>query len=399
MERARAICAALGVECVTGEGDVAAMAAERHLGIEETARRMRYQFLAFVAGKEQADCVATGHTADDQAETVLMRVIRGAGIRGLRGMAPVAGIPGAPSQRLVRPLLELGRDETRTICEEAGIEPVEDLSNSDRRYTRNRLRLETLPALRAVNPAVDRALLNLAASAREVFAGVERRALELRPLERTAIGSVFALEDVREMPTEALTIVVEREAMFGKMEAAVGRTRLENLRAALAAGTGRVGFGPCVVEVSCGRVRIGPALEDVAVFEPVVLNVPGSTLAGTWRVDVATEPYVAGPADVTFGIGSGTFRGVLRVRQVAPGDRMLINDRHRKVSDLFVDRKVPRWERPTAVALSDADGVVALAGTFGVWCERVTNPDDALYVRLREASAPGATPRIETPGR
>ena len=72
------------------------------MGIEEAARRMRYQFLAFVAGKEGADCIVTGHTADDQSETVLLRILRGTGVRGLRGMLPAGDTPGAPAQRLVQ---------------------------------------------------------------------------------------------------------------------------------------------------------------------------------------------------------------------------------------------------------------------------------------------------------
>lgn len=398
MRRVRAICAERGVECVTGEGDVGAMAAERRLGIEETARRMRYQFLSFVAGKESADCVVTGHTADDQSETVLMRVIRGTGIRGLRGMAAVAGIPGAPSQRLARPLLELQRAETRAICDEAGITPVEDVSNGDPRYTRNRLRLETLPALRQFNPSVDKALVGLAESARQVFDGIERQALELRPTERGPVGSVFELGPMRALATEALTVVIEREAAFGKVEAAVGRARLENLRDVLTSGSGTVSFGACMVDVSCGKVRIGPVLEEVDTFEPAILNIPGTTAAGQWRIDVALDAVTAGPAEVVIAVGADAYRGVLRVRQVQPGDRIRLRGMRRRVSDMFINRKVPRWERPTAIALADADGVVALAGAFGVWTDVVTDADDALYLRVRQAAPPVSAARIELPG-
>ena len=127
-----------------------------------------------MAEKEQADAVATGHTADDQVETVLMRIIRGSGVRGIRGMLPVTEVPGGGAQRLVRPLLELHRGDTLAICQESGIAPLHDPSNDDPRFTRNHVRHETLAALRAVNPDVGDALLGLAASAREVFEGVEK---------------------------------------------------------------------------------------------------------------------------------------------------------------------------------------------------------------------------------
>ncbi len=398
LERARAIAGELGVECVTGEGDVASVAREQRMGIEETARRMRYQFLAFVAGKENADCLVTGHTADDQAETVLMRVVRGTGIRGLRGMGPVAGIPGASAQRLVRPLLCLRRDETRAICDEAGIEPVRDPSNDDPRYTRNRLRAETLPALRQVNPSVDAALLNLAESARQVFEGIERQALELRPVIRGPVGTTFKLDEVRALPVEAITLVIEREAAFGKAEAAIGRTRLRDLRNVLAHGSGLVPFGPCVVEVSCGQVRIGPPLEDVESFEARVLDIPGSTAAGPWRVDVSTEPFEASAGEIAFAIGNGTFRGLLRVRQVQPGDRIRLHGMRRRVSDVLINRKAPRWERPGAMAIADADGLVALAGAFGVVADQAPDPGDALFVRIRPAATQAAAARLELPG-
>ena len=397
LERARAICVELGVECVTGEGDVGAVAREQHMGIEETARRMRYQFLSFVAGKESADCLVTGHTADDQAETVLMRVIRGTGIRGLRGMAPVAGIPGASAQRLVRPLLCLRRDETRALCVEAGIEPIRDESNEDSRYTRNQLRLTTLPALRQLNPSVDSALVHLAESARQVFEGIERQALDLRPLARGPIGTTYPTRDVSGLPTEALTLVIEREAAFAKSEVSIGRSRLLDLRDVLARGTGLVAFGPCVVEVSCGQVRIGPRLEDVATFEAKVLDVPGSTAAGPWWVDVSTDSFGATPDAIAFAIGNGTYRGLLRVRQVQPGDRIRLHGLRRRVSDVLINRKVPRWERPGAVAVADADGLVALAGAFGVIADEVSDADDALFVRIRQATAPVQQSRIELP--
>src|SRR5690606_2269704 len=143
-------------------------------GIEETARRMRYQFLAFVAGKERCEAIATGHTADDQVETVLHHIVRGTGIRGLRGMLPKAPVPEAPAQQLVRPLLTLRPQETETICRIAGLTPVVDTSNDDPAFLRNRIRGQVLPALAEVNPAIDRALLGLAASAREAFEPIER---------------------------------------------------------------------------------------------------------------------------------------------------------------------------------------------------------------------------------
>lgn len=385
MDAVRALCKELGVECVTGEGDVAAVAAKQRRGVEETARMMRYQFMAFVAEKEHADCVATGHTADDQAETVLMRIVRGSGVRGIRGMLPVASVPGAGERRLVRPLLVATRRDTEAICAEFGITPVVDPSNADPAFTRSRVRGEVLATLRSLNPSVGDALRGLASSAREAFEFVEKRSFEVQPRERGPIGALFALAPFRGLPSEALTLVIEREAMFYHLQPGINRTRIENLRAVLARGAGGVAFGDTVVEVSCGQVRVGPRLEPVEAFPGAVLNVPGSTRAGPWRVDVLTGPVESTPASPVLPVGAGAARGALRVRQLQPGDRIRWHGMTRKVSDLLVNEKVPAWERPGIVALADSARVLGLftatrvfpadaEGEAGLWVRLVALP-------------------------
>ena len=382
-DRVRAICEGLGVGCVTGEGDVRSVAAQNRASIEETARTMRYQFLAFVAAKERCDAIATGHTADDQAETVLMRIIRGSGVRGIRGMLPSSGVPGAPSQRLIRPLLCVGRPETAAICAEAGLEPLVDKSNDDVSFARNRVRHETLLALRAVNPSIDRALRGLASSAREVFEGVERESMAVQPRERTAIGAIFATEPFAALQDEARTLVIEREAAFHHLEPEVNRTRVENLKAILRRGTGEVLFGDTLVEVSCGSVRVGPPLEAAESFEAKVLNVPGTTIAGPWRVDLRTEPL---PGALAAEIDSRAIRGTLRVRQLAADDRMSFRGIQRRVHDVLANEKVPRWERHGAVAVADSEKVLALFTASGVIADKAASAD-CWHVRVGHAPA------------
>lgn len=386
LARVRELCASLGVECLSGEGDVRSVARQQSLGIEETARRMRYQFLGFVAGKELADCVATGHTADDQAETVLMRVLRGSGVRGIRGMLPVSPLPESEAQRLIRPLLQLTRDQTRAICDDAGVAVIEDASNDDPTYLRNRMRHEILPLLRTVNPSLNQALIGLAASAREAFTNLDQHAMSVQPTERGPIGALFPLAALRPLENEALTMVIEREAAFYSLEPEANRTRLANLRRVLTAGTGTVAFGGgCHVDVSSGRVRIGPPLEPVEPFAPQVLNVPGITLAGPWRVTVATEPIPPTPSAFALTIPSAGLRGALRVQPPQPGDRIRLGGLERKVSDVLVNRKIPSWERANLVAIADSQGVIALVGAFGA----ITDPPgaDALYLTIAQRPA------------
>jgi tRNA(Ile)-lysidine synthase len=387
MESVKALCKELGVECVTGEGDVAAVAARQRRGIEETARMMRYQFVAFVAEREHADCVATGHTADDQAETVLMRILRGSGIRGIRGMLPVTSVPGAGERRLVRPLLETSRRDTEAICREFGVTPISDPGNVDPAFTRSRVRGEVLHALRSVNPAVGDALRGLAASAREAFEHVERQSFAVQPRERGPVGAILSLDAFRQLPSEALTLVIEREAAFYHLSPAINRTRIGNLRGVLERGAGSVYFGDAMVEVSCGQVRIGPRLEPVEPFPAVILNVPGSTRAGPWRVDVLT----AAPDDLAgtpvLAVGEGAAQGALRVRPLQPGDRLAWRGMVRKVSDLLVNEKVPAWERPGMVALADSTRVLGLFAATRVFPADMGG-QPGLWVRLAAMSRP-----------
>jgi tRNA(Ile)-lysidine synthase len=375
--RVREMVEEMGVSCVTGEGDVAAMAADLRLGLEEGARRMRYQFLAFAAGKERADVVATGHTADDQAETVLHHIVRGSGVRGMRGMLPRSSVPGAAAQVLVRPVLCLARADTEEICRMANLEPVVDPSNLGLLQTRNRIRHKVLPVLEQLNPSVRGALVRLAESAREVFEDVERAARTTQPVGRSEIGAVFALDALRELQPEALALVLEREAGGQKLAFEVNRTRLRNLTLAIQGGTGKVQFGEAVAEVSAGQLRVGPELPPGAVIEPVVLNVPGSTRAGDYRVDAATEEQpgwtpLAAP------------RGVLRVRSARHGDRLRRADRDVRLTRALVDARLPGWDRRDLLVVADGDVVVALPGVAARLV--APPPEPELWVRATRLS-------------
>jgi tRNA(Ile)-lysidine synthase len=153
--------------------DVPAIAREHKLAFEEAARRVRYAFLARVAGEVGANRIAVGHNADDQAETVLMHFLRGAGPAGLRGMLPVTPIADyrllepftthPASCVVIRPLLEVPRVEIGRYCTEHGLTPRFDRSNLDTTYFRNRLRHELLPVLEAYNPNVRARLCHSAA--------------------------------------------------------------------------------------------------------------------------------------------------------------------------------------------------------------------------------------------
>jgi len=129
---------------------------------EETARAYRYRFLFATAQKIGAKAVLTAHTADDQVETILMHLLRGSGMRGLTGMRICGKTEFHMEISLVRPLLQTWREEIDLYCQEHGLEPVQDASNQERTYFRNRIRHELIPTLETYNPAVKENLIHLA---------------------------------------------------------------------------------------------------------------------------------------------------------------------------------------------------------------------------------------------
>ena len=148
--------------------DAAAVAAAQRLSLEDAARRVRYAALARAAARFNARIVAVAHTRDDQAETVLMRLVRGSGLAGLAGMTPARPLGGL---RLVRPLLGVWRAEVEAFLRAEGIAVRQDSSNTDRTFLRNRIRHELLPLLeRAYNPAVKDALARWADEAQADYA-------------------------------------------------------------------------------------------------------------------------------------------------------------------------------------------------------------------------------------
>jgi len=187
------LAGSLGIPITVDSQDVAAYRTERNCSIEEAARELRYAFLARVAKEVGANRIAIGHTRDDQVETILMHILRGTGITGLCGLAPCSpmaydsqgmSLPASPlslrakrsNLLVIRPLLDITREETTSYCQEHQLDPRIDSSNLSLSFFRNRLRLQLLPLLRQYNPSVDQALLRLADIAKEDSVLIEQQA-------------------------------------------------------------------------------------------------------------------------------------------------------------------------------------------------------------------------------
>src|SRR4030042_1757812 len=155
------LCANMGVPVTVERRDVSAYQEEQHCSLEEAERQVRYTFLQEVAVSLGADRVAVAHTADDQAETILLHLVRGSGLRGLRGLQPLSFWNTASGEKLtvVRPLLEVRHSETEAYCRIHQLSPCNDTSNMSPIFLRNRMRQELLPLLEKYNPSINEALL------------------------------------------------------------------------------------------------------------------------------------------------------------------------------------------------------------------------------------------------
>ena len=210
--------------------------------LEARARRLRYAALRRLAAAHGCAQIATGHTLDDQAETVLMRLVRGAGVRGLAAIRP------RRRDGIVRPVIDCRRADLRAVVEQAGLPFRHDASNDDPRFLRTQVRQRVLPLLAELNPAVAEACANLAASARAEGAAVARWAdAELAAAESEDGLPVAWLAD---QPAEARTLLARRWLVRAGAAAAAPRP-------ASRAGGGRVGAGQGRAGGSASPARLG----------------------------------------------------------------------------------------------------------------------------------------------
>ena len=181
------LAAKLGYECVVGRAKVAELAQANNDNLEQAARRARYAFLERTAKRKSAQCVLTAHTMDDQAETVLLRLMRGSAGGGLGGMDAVRPLGTGNSIKLVRPLLWARRTDTENYCRLRKTTFLEDEMNSDSAFSRVRVRKQLLPLMQSFNNRIVEAISRTAAQLREDRAVLASDSDEL--LERASFSA------------------------------------------------------------------------------------------------------------------------------------------------------------------------------------------------------------------
>ena len=332
--------------------------------LEAAARAARYGALEATADRVGARRIAVGHTADDQAETVLMRMFGGAGVRGLAGIPPVRG-------RVVRPLLDVRRSALLAALAAADLPWVDDPSNRDTKFLRNRIRHEVLPLLGAsFGGDVVFSLNRVARLCRETVDAVDRVARN--ELDRLGASTEDAIvlphaplaALPRQVAAEVLRLAAARLGSRAPLRAWAHR----GLTRALAPRPPRRAFrlGGVSVEVSSGRVRL--AREAVRPLPARELAVPGSvTLPEIGRVMEARVLPAAGyevPRGrhrVAFDADQVPARLVVRAR--ARGDRFApFSGGERRLKSLLIDEKIPRWDRVRLPIVEAAGRILWVAG-------------------------------------
>ena len=396
---AAGVAASLGLPFASDTEDVAARANRERRSVEDAARTARHAFFERARVTAGADVVALGHTRDDQAETVLLRLTRGSGPRGLAGMHPQNG-------RIVRPLLGCRRQDLRAWLEERQLEFVEDETNQDVSIPRNRVRAELMPLLETrFNPAVVDVLADQAEIARELWAWMDATAaaLEARIVRRAATAGDAMVREIDVAGLRAAPLALQRAVLWRVMSEVAGRRPIAfgHVDAALRLTDER---RETRIDVPGQRLeRIGPSLvltgrvageegrrapDDTANLFRFPLSIPGEVVlpdAG-WTVSAETmESAAAGNADgrdVAL-VRLDLCRGSLAVRNRRPGDRFrpVGLDGQKKLQDYFVDRKVARAQRDTVpLVVDDTDRIVWVAG-FGIdEAFRVTDPAQAVII-------------------
>jgi tRNA(Ile)-lysidine synthase len=332
----RDLCSSLGVPLVVESVELGSEG-----NLQESARDARYA----LAERLSTGLYATGHTATDQAETILYRLAVSPGSRALHGMPARRG-------RLIRPLLGVTREEVRDYLRSRGLAWREDPSNADRRFARSRVRHDLLEALRTIGPAAERTIAETARQLREE-AEVLDAAVDAALVELGGGPAVSASELIRQPPA------VRRLLLRRLAEAAGGELGTGDAERILELG-GRgsksldLGGGLRAV-VEYGTLRFSRSPDAVAP-PPVALPVPGRVRFGEWEV----EAMRGEPGDVSIRPGPGA----LVVRGWREGDRM-----HpaglggtKSLQDLFTDRKVPRALRHTLPVVESNGEIVWVAG-------------------------------------
>ena len=368
----------LGLDYTIHKEDVKGRQGGHSSSLEEKAREARYEFLSKVSQETGAVAVATGHTAQDQAETVLLHILRGSGLSGLRGMRKVASQKSVTGTKftLVRPLLTVSRQETEAYCKALGVEPRVDLSNLSTDMVRNRVRLELIPSLSEYNSNILEALRRLSVSADRDLEFIEDSVAESwdAVVRETTGGFRLKTEAMYTLPTSLQHHLIRKvlETVLGDL-VDIEYSHIRSLVELISKPVGKrinlprgvmaiMEYGECLITCE----KLGVERPDLIIGEQE-LPVPGGTLVGGWEI----ESWVVDGHELPY--GNGVYEAALdadvvgeglTVRARRPGDGFhpLGLNGAKKLQDFFVDAKVPEAGRDQVPLVCSKKGIVWVVG-------------------------------------
>ena len=321
-------------------------------GLEAAARDARYGYLKTLPGR-----IATAHTADDNAETVLMHLIRGTGLKGLGGIAPKSG-------KLIRPMLTVTRQDVMAFLQEWNLPHVEDQSNHTDQFLRNRLRHHVMPLLNRENPRLAENVSAMAMQLRQEEHYLSRQVeltdrvsvlREMDPaLRNRALESFLRQQGVKEPQREQIQLL--KCLVFSNNPSARG------------AFPERVTIGREYDRLLRLPQQEAPETTELAL---------GSQKLPQWKLEI----HVSQAQSLEQGKTVFTVQpeGKIVVRSRLPGDRIRLPGGSKTLKKLFIDEKIPAWERPFLPVLADEKGVLAVVG-IGVNLDRVAKELPAVRI-------------------
>lgn len=328
-------------------------------GLEAAARDARYAFLRELSGK-----IATAHTADDNAETVLLHLVRGTGLKGLGGIAPVSG-------KVIRPMLSCTRQDVEAFCETWCLAYIQDSSNDTDAFLRNRLRHHVIPLLKAENPKLAEKMSAMALRLRLDEEYLSRGTEQTSPLR---IDALKALHPSRRSRT--LEQFLKESGVREPEEAHIAQAE------ALA-------FSEKPSAFACfpGHVTIA---RNYDILEPVTerqrLETVSLPVGGSVELPEIGLRVTSGPADAVVNT-AGTFtvipEGPMILRPRQAGDSIRLSGGTKTVKKLFIDRKIPAARRDMIPVLADDWGVLGLYG-IGVNLDRAAHALPAVRIKFEE---------------
>ena len=369
IEFCKKLCETLKVPFITKSVDVKSFAKEKSMNKQEAARELRYKVFEETAFETKADKIALGHNADDQAETLLMRLLRGSGPIGLSGIPPVRGM-------FIRPLIEIERQEIDRYIQEEKIDFVVDSSNLRRDYLRNKIRFSIIPMMKEINPNIIETLSRTAAIFRE-----EERHFDIIVV-KTLMRLISRKSDSRiELflsPLEAMDKVILRRVLRRVIDVTKGLRRINFIHVEDIIDlikTGKAGdrlYLPKGIRVIKDYSTLIFTTESPVKLDAYTLEVPGEINlkeAGVLIKASILESHKSEIKDLRLSADLAVFDAERLIFPLVVRSRKEGNffypfgfGKRKKLQDFFVDEKVPRDERDRIPLVLSGEDIIWIAG-------------------------------------